>query len=125
VWGRRLHRPSFASRGRNSSLEPSHALDIIGEVRHPNLDSGAIDADRAHHQTHAVLLPREDTLDGGADRGPSRVGACDTLAMRLALVDVAGDHALSQQRLVLLGTIGGVGPDARGRVLRASQYRQP
>lgn len=46
-------------------------------------------------------------------------------AVRLSLVDIAGEHTFGQERLVLLGAVGCVGPYARGRVVRADEDRQP
>ena len=61
-----LHMPFLASRGRSLTVEPGQALEVIDRVCHPDFDWGASDADGAHHQTHAVLLPGEDMLDGGS-----------------------------------------------------------
>ena len=46
-------------------------------------------------------------------------------AVRLSLMDVAGEHAFGQECLVLLGAVGCVGPYVRGRVVRADEDRQP
>lgn len=45
--------------------------------------------------------------------------------MRLALVDVAGEHALGEKGFVLLRAVGRIGPYPRGRVVRTDQRRQP
>jgi hypothetical protein len=46
-------------------------------------------------------------------------------AVRLSLVDVAGEHALGEERFIFLGAVSCVGPHARCRVARADQDRQP
>ena len=40
-------------------------------------------------------------------------------------MDVPGEHAIREERLVLLGSIGGISPDAGGSVILADQNRQP
>ena len=52
----------FALCGRTSPLEPGEALEIVDQVGHTDLDSGAGNADRAHDEPHAVLLPGEHVL---------------------------------------------------------------
>ena len=46
---------------------PNEAGEIVGEVGHTDLGSGAGDADCADKQTHPGFLLCEDVLDEGAD----------------------------------------------------------
>ena len=55
-------------------LEPGEALETIDKVGHTDLDGGAGDADGAHDETHAVLLPGEHMLDLCADLGAPCIG---------------------------------------------------
>ena len=63
-----------------------------------------------------MLLPGEHMLDLGADLGTPGIGLGDPLRQRsprlASLVNVAGEHATGQERLVLLGSIGGISLDA-------------
>ena len=52
---------------RGSAIEPCEALEIIDQVGHAELDSGASDADGADDKAHAVFLPGKNMLNGGAD----------------------------------------------------------
>lgn len=61
-WGAALI-PVFALFRHNSRFKPGEALEVIGEVRHADLDAGAGDADRAHDQAHAMLLACKDVFD--------------------------------------------------------------
>src|SRR5690606_25257100 len=76
-----------------------------------------------------MLLPGEHVLDMGTDFRALRVGPGDALGHRPArwflLVDVAGEHALGEEGLVLLRAAGGIGPDARSGVVPADRNRQP
>ena len=89
-------------------------------------------ADGADEQAHPGLLLGEDVLDVGAHgrlppfARPVRSGI--GRPCRLLAVDVAHQHALAQQLLVLLRPIAGVGPDL-GPVLpgssRSAEARAP
>ena len=52
-----------ASSRHTSPLEPGEALKVIGKVGHADLDACAGDADGAHHEAHAMLLPGKDVFD--------------------------------------------------------------
>ena len=52
---------------RSSPLVPNESGEIVGEVGHTDLGSGAGDADCADKQTHPGFLLCEDVLDEGAD----------------------------------------------------------
>lgn len=95
-----------ASRRRSAPLKPGEPLEVVGQVGHADLDAGAGNADGAHDEAHAMLLAGEDMLNRRADGRPLRIGGRDALghwpAMRLSLVDVAGEHALGAEGLVLL-----------------------
>lgn len=78
----------------------------------------------------AMTMARDDTLSRlrWQEVPMLRVGARNALghltAMRLALVDVAGEHGLGQERLVLFRSIGSIGPAPRHGVIRADHHRQ-
>ena len=63
------------------------------------------------------------------DRRPSAVGAGDIdrhrPAARLLAVDVALEHPILEQRLVLLAAVAGIGPDAARRVGRVEELAEP
>jgi len=54
---------------RTSPLEPSEALEVIGEVVHADLDPSTGHADGADEQHHAVILSDEHVFDCGAESG--------------------------------------------------------
>lgn len=87
-------------------LEPCEALEVIGQVRHADLNPGTVDADGADEQPHAVLLSGEHVLDRGANSGAPGIGPGDVLGQRptrhAPLMDVALDHASLEERLALL-----------------------
>lgn len=95
-------------------LKPGETLEVIGQVRHAALDAGAGDADGAHDKSYAMLLAGEHMLDRRAFRGSFRIGPGDALGhrstRRLLLVNVAGEHSLVEERLVLLRPIGRICP---------------
>ncbi len=76
-----------------------------------------------------MLLACEHVLDMGTDLGSSGVGLGDPFGQwppgLALLMNVAGEHAAREERLVLLGAIGGVRPDARTRVRLADEDGQP
>lgn len=76
-----------------------------------------------------MLLASEHMLDLGADFGSPGVSFGDPLGHRLPrlapLVDMALEHARSEERLVLLRPVGGICPYARAGVALADQVRQP
>ncbi len=102
----------LASSGRNSPLEPSEALEVIGEVGHADLDGGTGDADGAHDQAHPVLLSGEHMLDLCADPGASAIGPGGPHRQRpprfAPLVDMALEHAVARNASFFLETIGRV-----------------
>lgn len=118
----------LGSCGRSSTFEPGEPLEITNEVGHSDLDGGAGDADGAHDETHAVLLPGEHMLDMSADFGSPGIGLGNPLGHRpprlAPLVDMALEHAGNEQRLVLLQPIGGIRPDARAVGAIADRVRQ-
>ena len=119
----------FVSCRRNSPLEPGHALEIIDQIGHADLDGGTSDANGAHDQDHAMLLSGEHMLDMSANLGPTGIGPRDPLWQsppgQAFLVDVADEHALGQEGLALLRAISRICPYARGGVVLADQIGQP
>ena len=114
---------------RSTPLEPGETLEVIGKVRHADLDASAGDADGAHDEAHAVLLSGEDMLDRRTHGGSLRIGSGDALRHRparwLLLVDMTGEHALGEERLVLLRPVGRIGPDPGAGVVLADHVGQP
>lgn len=112
------------------SLMEDQPVKVIGDVGEDEFRLGTRDADRADEQPKAVLLMREDMLDPRADRGFGRIRPRNVLrhrlARRLAAMDAADQHLRSQPFLVLLRTIGTVGPDLGGRIVgRDQSWRHP
>lgn len=91
--------------------------------------AGAGDTDGPHDEPHAVFLPGEHVLDCRAHGGSFCIGPGDAFghrpARRLLLVDVAGEHPLGEERLVLLRSVGRVRPDTRSGVVLADHVGQP
>ena len=108
--------PLRGSRPGRPVLQPDQAAHVVGEVGETDLHRGAGNADGAHDEPHPVLLTCEHVLDLCADLRAPGIGpgyVFGQLPPRLSLLmDVAGEHATREERLVLLRAIGGVRPDA-------------
>ena len=117
--------PRFRAMRAHLALEPDEALEVIGQVGHPDLDARTGDADGADEQPHAVLLASEHVLDRRTHGGALRIGPGDMLGQwptwHAPLVDIALEHAALEERLVLLGAIGRVRPHPRASVLLADE----
>ena len=100
-------------------------MDEVGEA---NLGRRPRQADGAHEQAHPVLLLGEDVFDVSPDGGLRRVrlggAAWHRATPWLLAMDVAHEHALAQKILVLPRAIGGISPDAAGRVRAIEQIGQ-
>ena len=99
-------------------LPPSPSAEIVGDVGHDDGRLGALDADAADRQLHAVLLLREDVLDARPHRGFPGVGLGGALRHRLAgrflSMNRAALAAVGQVFLIRLRPLGGVPPNFRG-----------
>lgn len=69
----------FVSCRRDSAPAPGHAVEIIDQSAHVDLDGGTSDANGVHDQAHAMLWSGKDRLDMSANIGPSGIGPRDPL----------------------------------------------
>ncbi len=82
------------------------AIEIVGQVGQRQFCLGALDADGADEQPEFVLLVGKHVFDLGPDRGFGGIGSCHGfghwLALGLAPVNAAGQHAVGQPFLIAL-----------------------
>lgn len=94
------------SHGSSTPIEPGETLEVIGELRSADFDTGTGDAYGAHDEPHAVLLPGEHMLDMSADFGSPGVGLSDPVGhgppWRAPLVNMAVEHAGGEDASFLL-----------------------
>ena len=106
-------------------MEPEETAHVIRQIDHADLGFGPGDTDGPNRKRHQPFLMREDMLDGGPYRRARRVGLGQgrrhRLAARLAEVDLRELSLARQHLLVALGTIGGIGPNRAGGVLRIDE----
>lgn len=103
-------------------------VEIVGHIGQRQFGLRPRQPDRPDEQAVAVLLVCEDMLGGGSNRRLLCIGLCGgrghRLARRLAPMNAARQHVPCKPGLVLLRTIGAIGPDIRRRVVPVDDMLQ-
>ena len=109
--------------------KPGRSLHVVDQVARPIFVLARARPIVRMNRLILCLLAGEDVLDRGPDRRASAVGTGDIdrhrPATRLLAVDVAREHPILQQRLVLLAAVAGIRPDPSRRIARIEQLAEP